>query len=216
MQDHPRSRGVYAVITTPNSHEKGSSPLARGLHRVELTGDDRLRIIPARAGFTRLEEVRRFQRRDHPRSRGVYCVLERVRDSMAGSSPLARGLLCGACCALLWCGIIPARAGFTRSPTPILTGTWDHPRSRGVYSAVCEVDQPVVGIIPARAGFTAAAPSPLHGCADHPRSRGVYFQDTTNRLAETGSSPLARGLLMPCPAPPALVGIIPARAGFTT
>ena len=54
---------------------------------------------------------------DHPRSRGVYenLTLEGVLD--AGSSPLARGLrLGGLFLPALW-RIIPARAGFTLTPT---------------------------------------------------------------------------------------------------
>ena len=52
--DHPRSRGVYVnavrnVITTV-----GSSPLARGLPRLDRGRHRPRRIIPARAGFTRL------------------------------------------------------------------------------------------------------------------------------------------------------------------
>ena len=50
--DHPRSRGVYAVMTTCRGSLRGSSPLARGLrHRAQHDVGHR-RIIPARAGFT--------------------------------------------------------------------------------------------------------------------------------------------------------------------
>ena len=50
--DHPRSRGVYLgrLFHTPNP--SGSSPLARGLPSMIVTTDDRVGIIPARAGFT--------------------------------------------------------------------------------------------------------------------------------------------------------------------
>ena len=72
------------------------------------------------------------------------------------------------------------------------------------------------GIIPARAGFTSltrAARSPLR---DHPRSRGVYHTSSWTVISVVGSSPLARGL--PCNETPQnwRVGIIPARAGFTS
>ena len=52
LQDHPRSRGVYAQAAMEAVMVKGSSPLARGLP-LSFAGkstDDR--IIPARAGFT--------------------------------------------------------------------------------------------------------------------------------------------------------------------
>ena len=52
MGDHPRSRGVYPVTVTDAPDESGSSPLARGLLRIAAHVQGRLRIIPARAGFT--------------------------------------------------------------------------------------------------------------------------------------------------------------------
>ena len=51
--------------------------------------------------------------------------------------------------------------------------------------------------------------------ADHPRSRGVYRRHNSERAADQGSSPLARGLHPDPRRRPRLRGIIPARAGFT-
>ena len=51
--DHPRSRGVYLGVLPDALAGTGSSPLARGLHLDDADRDDRSRIIPARAGFTR-------------------------------------------------------------------------------------------------------------------------------------------------------------------
>ena len=50
--DHPRSRGVYCADLLRICAEKGSSPLARGLHGVAIGDGSESRIIPARAGFT--------------------------------------------------------------------------------------------------------------------------------------------------------------------
>ena len=50
--DHPRSRGVYAESRVMTPAEKGSSPLARGLHARGGRPLAGRRIIPARAGFT--------------------------------------------------------------------------------------------------------------------------------------------------------------------
>ena len=50
--DHPRSRGVYAVTASPAAPDRGSSPLARGLHPAPRREPADLGIIPARAGFT--------------------------------------------------------------------------------------------------------------------------------------------------------------------
>ena len=50
----------------------GSSPHARGLHRLTLVNTEILRIIPARAGFTSQSPELISGRQDHPRTRGVY------------------------------------------------------------------------------------------------------------------------------------------------
>ena len=135
--------------------------------------------------------------------------------ALAGSSPLARGLLTHGGHGGLLSGIIPARAGFTGRPHARRPGRWDHPRSRGVYAAPAVDALQDVRIIPARAGFTVP---PVAGGAveqDHPRSRGVYDDSPARARGAQGSSPLARGLR-------GLLGvrlgrrrIIPARAGFT-
>ena len=51
---------------------------------------------------------------------------------------------------------------------------------------------------------------------DHPRSRGVYVVYEIGRIPYGGSSPLARGLLLDLLRRSIQVGIIPARAGFTS
>ena len=50
---------------------------------------------------------------------------------------------------------------------------------------------------------------------DHPRSRGVYVYRAAYFVLNPGSSPLARGLLGFVSIQGRIVGIIPARAGFT-
>ena len=173
-RDHPRSRGVYRPIADLVSVARGSSPLARGLHQAVNSVNHALRIIPARAGFTRPRPGAPSQRRDHPRSRGVYRLLLGRQIRNHGSSPLARGLL-------------------SLCLTPRGRGA-DHPRSRGVYVFPWATGIPLKGssplarglrprpapcrsaarIIPARAGFTPRSTGwPTPG-PDHPRSRGVY------------------------------------------
>ena len=152
-----------------------------------------------------------------------------------GSSPLARGLLADLEAAVGGEGIIPARAGFTSSPNRAPAAPRDHPRSRGVYLWVVDLQfsnwgsSPlargllrvhvvvVLGrrIIPARAGFTVDCDRGAVFVGDHPRSRGVYT--ASGRWAErrSGSSPLARGLLGRREPDSGWGRIIPARAGFT-
>ena len=72
LQDHPRSRGVYAISHHQIRQFEGSSPLARGLRALWNEHYDIEGIIPARAGFTGAGEDDRAETMDHPRSRGVY------------------------------------------------------------------------------------------------------------------------------------------------
>ena len=90
--DHPRSRGVYLGGTLLSEMRRGSSPLARGLLHLRERRGGQVRIIPARAGFTRLLHGCDADERDHPRSRGVYGRAAQPRRQQQGSSPLARGL----------------------------------------------------------------------------------------------------------------------------
>ena len=213
----------------------GSSPLARGLHRLMPRTGLRTRIIPARAGFTRAPGPWRTGVGDHPRSRGVYAGSVQCGASTRGSSPLARGLPNGTGIVAASVGIIPARAGFTHALVAGPLPGEDHPRSRGVYVSISAVspsmfgssplarglhippcpDDGGTGIIPARAGFTAEEAHHEHHDPDHPRSRGVYHMVDIGGPAAHGSSPLARGLLDTGPEAVHPVGIIPARAGFT-
>ena len=72
VTDHPRSRGVYVKHFLRRIGAEGSSPLARGLLRAIEKHHTRVRIIPARAGFTAGQYVQPESPSDHPRSRGVY------------------------------------------------------------------------------------------------------------------------------------------------
>ena len=195
----------------------------------------RIGIIPARAGFTEQLVHDGQYRGDHPRSRGVYLAVTVGTATIAGSSPLARGLLLPSLRAIGEVRIIPARAGFTRSRRRADPGPQDHPRSRGVYllahPAPSQADgssplarglrKPAWGygkwgrIIPARAGFTPEGVSSKRLPGDHPRSRGVYKSKRWGAPTNLGSSPLARGLLMVLVPLGRRFRIIPARAGFT-
>ena len=51
-----------------------------------------------------------------------------------------------------------------------------------------------IGIIPALAGNTFGRVEAVAGAGDHPRSRGEYHRHEGRAPAETGSSPLSRGI----------------------
>ena len=233
--DHPRSRGVYDLLSKFSAGTSGSSPLARGLQEIANTRFGKFRIIPARAGFTWGSGLVRRMCPDHPRSRGVYSCLFTAFFSANGSSPLARGLRPMRSQNSLTSRIIPARAGFTIAGYYDGAKVKDHPRSRGVYLtlSMCSVgsrgssplargllsqDDERFGrprIIPARAGFTHVYSRRFSVRTDHPRSRGVYVGAQSCAAADAGSSPLARGLPVETWDEGGESGIIPARAGFT-
>ena len=114
--DHPRTRGVYLIISRAPLTMPGSSPHARGLRQKPQKINPKPRIIPARAGFTQLQPSVRKVVSDHPRTRGVYVSLRSGCFPERGSSPHARGLLPSPCRTRTRRRIIPARAGFTGSP----------------------------------------------------------------------------------------------------
>ena len=116
-QDHPRSRGVYAIMMRLGVSAMGSSPLARGLRLGDRGPIHFPGIIPARAGFTYVKPPRYARRTDHPRSRGVYTRASSGERTSTGSSPLARGLRDVHQGEHHVLRIIPARAGFTRPRT---------------------------------------------------------------------------------------------------
>ena len=254
--DHPRSRGVYGgdhhalfggqgssplarglpCFLLTHALTNGSSPLARGLRRWAILLPRSDGIIPARAGFTHIRERKRKNRKDHPRSRGVYAPPPSGWRGLSGSSPLARGLPTVIPAAPKSPGIIPARAGFTYIWPRFASTPADHPRSRGVYGpppgrrvhrqGSSPLARGLPGsagrrrrccrIIPARAGFTSLQSDSPPETMDHPRSRGVYTQLLCQIETMVGSSPLARGLPSPPGSRPPRRRIIPARAGFTS
>ena len=216
VKDHPRTRGVYDLLKRFPAGFSGSSPHARGLPFPGLTGPRVPGIIPARAGFTSEGKPEDNADQDHPRTRGVYGVDDSQFLMRWGSSPHARGL----------------------PPTQAVPGSGrlDHPRTRGVYR-VClpmpgwmggsspharglqeapGVPEPRWRIIPARAGLTHAGSTETSYCADHPRTRGVYGVRIISCTIGRGSSPHARGLQGLAVLVFSGVGIIPARARFTS
>ena len=211
----PARAGFTAGVVSAGRPAVGSSPLARGLLLSSTVSAVASRIIPARAGFTAIALEVGCNESDHPRSRGVYPPFLSVASMKAGSSPLARGLPPAFGPVAHDPGIIPARAGFTGSyyllPRYLLGSS---PLARGLLETQ-RAQTRAVRIIPARAGFTQPGIVTKKKLADHPRSRGVYAAIRATAVAAAGSSPLARGLLVPVRHPQHPTRIIPARAGFT-
>ena len=110
-----------------------------------------------------------------------------------------------------------------------------HPRSRGEHSRYSGLSKPDIGssplargtrririppwewirFIPARAGNTQTPRRGRRSPAVHPRSRGEHPPPAFSLGMVVGSSPLARGTLVPMPPGAARGRFIPARAGNT-
>ena len=130
---HPRSRGEHASSFFSKAAISGSSPLARGTREVGPEEPGREGLIPARAGNTSPVALLLCELRAHPRSRGEHPPVMVSVGSWVGSSPLARGTLNGFCRPLLTTGLIPARAGNTKSSLIFRESLRAHPRSRGEH-----------------------------------------------------------------------------------
>jgi|GEM_PF-49196 len=232
---HPRSRGADSQPYARGNGEQGSSPLARGGHRGHPRRLRRHGLIPARAGRTGEQFYNPTTIRAHPRSRGADGDGRPELHDKGGSSPLARGGLVRLGADGERQGLIPARAGRTGSATRASQGTRAHPRSRGADTRIATMscwargssplargghhpdfpDHTREGLIPARAGRTCRSSRTRCAKRAHPRSRGADVESSSRVAGMRGSSPLARGGLLPSSRVYPTSGLIPARAGRT-
>ena len=118
-QAHPRAGGENWLRGGRRKGLDGSSPRGRGkLGRdglEEATG----RLIPARAGKTSASRRCASPRRAHPRAGGENGRHSMPTVRMLGSSPRGRGKLDESLDEILTRGLIPARAGKTRTWPPL-------------------------------------------------------------------------------------------------
>ena len=193
------------------------------------------RITPARAGNTRLIDLKGLKSGDHPRSRGKYFRTFKELNETQGSPPLAREIQATAPVADDPDGITPARAGNTRPALHSSPRHQDHPRSRGKYRNFPNFYNGTIGspplareillengvvalkrrITPARAGNTDRNAQRAASREDHPRSRGKYFSHQLKSYSQRGSPPLAREILFCQQVHDLSARITPARAGNT-
>ena len=135
IRAHPRSRGENLRRRRTGVRYQGSSPLTRG--KLGDSGGDTQSggLIPAHAGKT--TRSRRCPRRPpaHPRSRGENRDSDPWGEDGPGSSPLTRGKLLGGHRREHVCGLIPAHAGKTETPSADARPSKAHPRSRGENEA---------------------------------------------------------------------------------
>jgi len=213
----------------------GSSPLARGGPHSTSLATSTEGLIPARAGRTGQRGPSPPRGWAHPRSRGADLNPGTPNVPHGGSSPLARGGLAGDRGRVEGAGLIPARAGRTRTRTEATNTPPAHPRSRGADTTAPHfvhvhegssrsrgADVPAQCAAALRAGSSPLARGgPPPSCPSaapteaHPRSRGADSVTRDNVAGYQGSSPLARGGLSIENAEDRVCRLIPARAGRT-
>ena len=149
---HPRSRGENIAFTPSHACDQGSSPLARGKHRLHAFPRLRPGLIPARAGKTYTPASPPTTSQAHPRSRGENRHSHAGGQRVAGSSPLARGKPLLTRSSNQAHRLIPARAGKTWSTQACADATTAHPRSRGENVPLLELLPSEVGSSPLARG----------------------------------------------------------------
>ena len=132
---HPRSRGEHCRWFRFGRRVVGSSPLARGTPVSDKELAAQIRLIPARAGNTKIGHASTPPSPAHPRSRGEHEVQRHLCTVPLGSSPLARGTRLKTEYQPALARLIPARAGNTSALQRCVLRRSAHPRSRGEHAS---------------------------------------------------------------------------------
>ena len=191
----PAGAGNTSAPTIHSSPPSGSSPLARGTPGMRIPWHHHRRFIPAGAGNTPVRAAR--------------------TSALNGSSPLVRGTPSTeypTCCTPTvhprWRG--EHESGVTGGDA----GDGSSPLARGTHRphlADCQRCR----FIPAGAGNTSRRHAGTRGFSVHPRWRGEHSNVAMPPSRTAGSSPLARGTLVPGGLGGGAARFIPAGAGNT-
>ena len=212
---HPRAGGENSVDGGFAWRAGGSSPRGRGKRRRIRRQVLRGRLIPARAGKTTTRPAALSALWAHPRAGGENRWSPPAPTTGTGSSPRGRGKRHPLRPRLRDRGLIPARAGKTRTVRQAPPLRQAHPRAGGenadvVMSRVCPFGssprgrgKPLValaacdagGLIPARAGKTGCRRWWRACDAAHPRAGGENPPELDRFRSRVGSSPRGRGKL---------------------
>ncbi len=210
---HPRVRGEQERGIDRVFAGCGSSPRARGTDRQNRRNHMPLRFIPACAGNSFDLTNPTHWMPVHPRVRGEQIAAMRAFVASRGSSPRARGTVARGMRAREVHRFIPACAGNRISLTSPATPVTVHPRVRGEQYQCFGTRFAPIGssprargtaaaqncadhrarFIPACAGNRPTSASTRGSKAVHPRVRGEQILNLATSLADSGSSPRARG-----------------------
>ena len=234
-QAHPRAGGENERRRSRRRGRPGSSPRGRGKRIADLVEVIAERLIPARAGKTKVSGISSPTGTAHPRAGGENRHCPPPLIPYAGSSPRGRGKRPPHGAGSEPIRLIPARAWKTRSsrrPSPPLTAhpraggknitaVWDgivtvgsSPRGRGKHCEPVECSV-IAGLIPARAGKTASMPLDSTVIGAHPRAGGENSRSSRTFVSWLGSSPRGRGKHQVWRCYEEHSRLIPARAGKT-
>ena len=131
--DHPRMCGEHSSARMAPSAAGGSSPHVRGARFVPFSFRGGGGIIPACAGSTDIDAIKRLVAGDHPRMCGEHLDGDTLNNVASGSSPHVRGAPRPAHLSRPSNGIIPACAGSTASGSFVASFERDHPRMCGEH-----------------------------------------------------------------------------------
>ena len=145
---HPRAGGENLHRVEHDEAKDGSSPRGRGKPAVPSEVRDRAGLIPARAGKTDRMSPISCPRPAHPRAGGENQDENVINLSKQGSSPRGRGKLADQGLTLDGLGLIPARAGKTRTMTLRLEREGAHPRAGGENGRLHGLDEEGAGSSP--------------------------------------------------------------------
>ena len=193
-RDHPRMCGEHFLLLSLFAFAAGSSPHVRGAHVTAMVHHTSAGIIPACAGSTDIDAIKRLVAGDHPRMCGEHLDGDTLNNVASGSSPHVRGAPRPAHLSRPSNGIIPACAGSTSCGSGLPLGSRDHPRMCGEHLSTKN-----------RASVSG----------DHPRMCGEHNPVVNTATGSAGSSPHVRGALFLCLVKTWPRGIIPACAGST-
>ena len=172
---HPRACGENTTSAAPSALPRGSSPRVRGKHPDGLSRWLGARLIPARAGKTRLHKMHVLTIQAHPRACGENFT-KRDRPHMSnGSSPRVRGKQPRAVRAVGRCRLIPARAGKTRRVGHPRPPSPAHPRACGENKCMSLQSTRSVGSSPRVRGKRTAPEGGLPRCRLIPARAGKTF-----------------------------------------
>ena len=210
---HPRMRGERPLSEQQLTDDTGSSPHARGTLDNAQLHFLTARFIPACAGNAPVSAAARLPATVHPRMRGERRGKAVRSHGWPGSSPHARGTLLPVSWWQAPIRFIPACAGNARHSPSGSSCQSVHPRMRGERMWRRSDTVGVRGSSPHARGTRQLLPGHLievrfiPACAGnaqyrhrialhetvHPRMRGERLFSANLPLADTGSSPHARG-----------------------